>query len=214
MSRWRSATDEAALRARIARQLEREKIPAAVWRRAIRQEYVREALDRGLKKDEESLRRFVQESIANLLRQSLGYRKPGGRGTGLASDLYDAYTRARWKATGEPRVPADIDFAREGGRDVVVVWARPWVPPAVVARLYAFLRQSFPNDVHGPQLKSLNLYNFVNERRTHSKEPWAVTMGAWNDWLEESGQEGTVYNWVSNFHRDYHRVKRTLGRRR
>jgi hypothetical protein len=108
-------------------------------------------------------------------------------------------------------VPADVDFAIEDGRDVVVVWARPWVPPAVVARLYAFLTQSFPRDVHGPQIKSLNLYNFVSARRAKVQEPWAATMAAWNEWWEANSDEaGTVYTWVSNFHRDYHRVERAL----
>ena len=147
MTRWHAPADEPTLRARIARQLERSKIPNDSWRRAVKQEYVREALERRLKKDEESLARLIRDDTARVREKSLGYRRPGGRRTGFARDLYDTYTRARWKASGEEAVPADVDFGIKEGRDVVVVWARPWVPPAVVARLYAFLTQSFPRDV-------------------------------------------------------------------
>jgi hypothetical protein len=100
-------------------------------------------------------------------------------------------------------------LGKEAGRDVVIIRARPWVPSSVVVRLYTFGRASFPADVHGPQLKSLQLYLYVTDRRAEDKETWAKTMEAWNEHAEDLGLSNT-YTHVSNFHRDYHRIARAL----
>ena len=91
-----------------------------------------------------------------------------------------------------------------------MVYARPWVPPSVVSRLYVAGTRNYLEDVHGPHLKSLLLYNFVTTRRLEVEETWAQTMQAWNEWVKTSGRERRTYRWLSNFHRDYHRVRRTL----
>jgi hypothetical protein len=90
-----------------------------------------------------------------------------------------------------------------------VIYARPWVSPLVVARLYAAGRACFPDAVHGPHVQSLQLYNFVFMRRAERDETWRETMAAWNTRAAEHG--ATTYKHVSNFHRDYHRTARTLG---
>jgi hypothetical protein len=209
MAEWLQARSEAELWARIRRQTRVKRIPKAVQARG--EDYVREALDHGRslrfqKSAEVGLRQFVQRELERIREKILGYGKPGGKRTGSAMDLYDPYTRVRWEASGEAEVPADFDFGKHDGHDVVIVWARPWVPPSVVARLYAFGRASFPKDVHGPHLKSLHLYLYVTDRRAEGKETWAATMEAWNEHAEDLGLPNT-YKHVSNFLRDYHRVQ-------
>jgi hypothetical protein len=216
MARWTRARDETQLRRRITRQLRRRKIPNVVWRRAIELEYVEEAFR--LQREEATLREFVAAQIARLREQALGYRKAGGRNTSEVTKLYDEYTRLRWEASGEAEVPADLDFGSVAGRDMVVVYARPWVPAAVVARLYAHGTASFPQDVHGPHLKSLHFYLFVTEFRAGQPDAtWVETMAAWNEWITEWGLPAPglkPYSHLSNFHRDYHRVKRAIRDRR
>jgi hypothetical protein len=164
-----------------------------------------------LQKGEVALRKFVRGELATLRRRVFGHRKPGGKR--IRDKLYDEYTRFRWEASGDRsnEVPAGFRVDKRGDKDVVIIYARPWVPPAVVARLYAFGRASFPKDVHGPHLKSLHLYLYVTDSRSDDDQTWAETMAAWNDYAEDTGLPNT-YTHVSNFHRDYHQVARAVRR--
>jgi hypothetical protein len=234
MARWRPAKNEEELQTRVARRIRRRRIPRAIWQNAVRHEYVQEALAHGqglqfLRRTEAELCGFVAGQLERVRERVLGYRvvKPGRRFEpayvvpgvrlpvvrrgvgGFAAAWYDDYTRARWQASGEEVPPGDIHFGTAAGRPVVVIYARPWVRPSVVARLYLAGTRNYPGDVHGPHLKSLLLYNFVTERLMTKQETWAERMAAWNAWPQ---RKGTTYRWVSNFHRDYSRVKHALSR--
>jgi hypothetical protein len=90
----------------------------------------------------------------------------------------------------------------------VVLSVESWVPAVAVRRAYAF-EQEVVNDGRTRPLKlsSLKLYEWVTRRREQHEEPWWKTMAAWN-----RAQPERRYKTVQNFHRDYHRVKRALGR--
>jgi hypothetical protein len=211
MARWQPAGTKAELWDRIKRQLRIAKILRPVRKRATEEGYVTEALR--LRKGEAALRKFVQEEMAAIRGRVFGYRKSGGKQARDLDKLFDEYTHFRWEASGDERkeVPAGFHIDKRSGKDVVIIYARPWVPPSVVARLYSLGRRTFPKDVHGPQLKSLHLYLYVRDRRTEEKETWVETMAAWNEHAEYYELPNT-YAHVSNFHRDYHRVRKTLNR--
>ncbi len=87
---------------------------------------------------------------------------------------------------------------------------RPWVPPSVVARLYAFGRASFPKAVHGPQLKSPQLYFYVTDWRADGTKLGRRRWRPGTDYAEDLGLSNT-YEHVSNFHRDYYRMRGLLA---
>jgi hypothetical protein len=132
-------------------------------------------------------------------------------------DWYDDYTEARICANNDGLdYPVRFRIGKIQNQPAVIITACPWVPSSVVARVYSAVARGFPQDVHGPHLRRLNLFNFVRHRTWFGKsETWAETMAAWNKAVtEKQVQPGTKYAHVSNFCRDFYQTAKALGQRK
>jgi hypothetical protein len=188
-----------------------------IWRRAVRSERVLDALR--LKKGELELRRFIQEENDKFLMRAFGLRRPGGRALLSPYLVVDQVSLMRSMVFGTgSELPVDVDVEVGPDGDVLVLRVPPWITTRSVARLFALFRKNYwMNEGVDCRArlreKSLTLYQMVTNWREEMGGTWAETMKVWNDYVARHGKPWPAYAHVSNFHRDYHHVKRVLEAR-
>ena len=208
MARWRLAKDEDELRARMPR------THPTIWRRAVKSERVQDALR--LKRGELELRRFLQAENATFQMRAFGRRRPGGRPLLKPERVLDGVSAMRWVVFGGPasEPPIDVDLEDSPQGEMIVLRVAPWVTTRSVARLFALFRKLSVVDPRARiHEKNLALYQVVTNWRKAVPGTWAEAMNAWNDFVTRDRKPWPKYAHVSNFHRDYQRVKRILEAR-
>ena len=197
------------LRRRVAKDLRIKGVPDAVWRLLVKDGYVRDV--QKFSHEYPDLKKRVRQ-LLKMVSDVRGYAPPTAWTTRTIDDAFTPYVRLRTQTTSEPLPPPYEDWqvvaitcGISSGR--IVVGAEPWVPAKSVEQCYRELQQLvFDGKPNRPlKEKTLKLYGWVTARHRDREETWRETMHAWN-----RNHRRWRYTQVTNFHRDYHRVQRSI----
>lgn len=207
--------DSKELRRRITQDLGRKEIPDAIWKHLEREGFIKEILQggsSGFRRNLRSLNKAVRRLLV-LVRQSRGHKPPWALGHSTVDSAFTEYVELMTRALHEPETTswstAYPDAIRGGFRSGRIrVEAEPWVPAASVERYYRELQLLVLGEHRNEsvQVRSLERYLWVRERRRSTDESWAQTKDAWE------GTGGRLYPSVKQFTRDFRRTGRFLER--
>lgn len=210
---------ERELRVRVTRDLQLGAIPDAIWDFLVGDGWVADVLQHP--HEYESLKRRVRR-LRKLVDDVHGHAAWKPWSTKTVDDAFSPYVQLRTKSTRDP-LPSERDgwqhaviFGRiSDGR--IVVEAEPWVPVRSVERYYRELQCLVLDRERNRPIKekNLELYSWVTRRlkerleRGERREKWREMMVLWNRYRRK-----WRYKEVSNFHRDYCRVRDNIERLR
>jgi hypothetical protein len=206
--------DPKEIRRRVARHLGRKEIPDPIWRWIEEQGYLEELLSGGggFKNNLRDLRNAVRR-LLTVVRQVNDHRPPWALSHPTVDSAFTEYVELMTRALHEPETtswgtvyPNAIRGGFRSGR--IHVEAEPWVPAASVERYYRELQLLVLGEHRNEsvQVRSLERYLWVRERRRSTDESWAQTKDAWE------GTGGRLYPSVKPFTRDFRRTARFLER--
>lgn len=208
--------DVTEVRRRLTQKLGRTEIPDPIWKDLVRQNYVSQLLN----EPEEEARHFRTlvrraRELMVMFRQAKEYDPPWPAITSTIDSAFTEYVQLVTQALNEPEtspygmaVPDAVQGTFRSGR--IRVEAEPWVPAASIERFYrelqGLLLEGRRNE--SVQVKTLQRFLWVRERRRKVRESWAQTQRAWER------VHGSEDHDVRRFQRDFNRTKAFIARKR